>query len=77
MEAAARRAGGHFIWHTQLLRPGRLPSMQGPGVEPAAVHALQCVGPSSVADRLWAAARGEDEDAPDVWGPDRWRNAVA
>eukprot|EP00974_Lingulodinium_polyedra_P071836 6950870-Lingulodinium_polyedra.AAC.1 len=51
--------------------------MQGPGIEPYAVHALRCVDAPAVMARLQDAARGQDRGAPPVCGPDHWRDAVA
>eukprot|EP00974_Lingulodinium_polyedra_P029276 2820875-Lingulodinium_polyedra.AAC.1 len=51
--------------------------MTGPGIEPWAVHTLRCVDVPGAHNALRQAARGDDEEAPDVWGPDHWRDAVA
>eukprot|EP00974_Lingulodinium_polyedra_P037835 3628461-Lingulodinium_polyedra.AAC.1 len=39
-------------------------------------HTLRCRGAPLVLDILKAAAAGTDADAPEVWGPDDWRNAI-
>eukprot|EP00974_Lingulodinium_polyedra_P064761 6257599-Lingulodinium_polyedra.AAC.1 len=36
LAAMVARAGGHFSWHARVYWPGRLPDVQGPGVEPLA-----------------------------------------
>eukprot|EP00974_Lingulodinium_polyedra_P122763 11184119-Lingulodinium_polyedra.AAC.1 len=40
-------------------------------------RALRCSDAPAVVARLQEAARGLDPEAPTVWGPDHWRDAVA
>eukprot|EP00974_Lingulodinium_polyedra_P005833 553020-Lingulodinium_polyedra.AAC.1 len=51
--------------------------MNGPGIEPWAAHTLRCVDSPGALEALRTAARGGDQEAPSVWGPDHWRDAVA
>eukprot|EP00974_Lingulodinium_polyedra_P011768 1136093-Lingulodinium_polyedra.AAC.1 len=51
--------------------------MSAPSVEPWAVHTMRCLDAPCVFEALRAAVRGDDQEAPMVWGPDHWRYAVA
>ena len=50
--------------------------MRGPGVEPIAVHTVRCSHAPCAAGRIAAAARRGVPGAPEVWGPEHWRDAV-
>eukprot|EP00974_Lingulodinium_polyedra_P123816 11188202-Lingulodinium_polyedra.AAC.1 len=51
---------GHLEWRTQLLAPGRLPGMTGPGVGPWLVHTLRCHHAPTAAAALCETARGRE-----------------
>eukprot|EP00974_Lingulodinium_polyedra_P134009 11227844-Lingulodinium_polyedra.AAC.1 len=53
------------------------PGMRGPGAGPVATHILRCRGAPEVLRILQVAAEGGDAAAPEVWGPEEWREAVA
>eukprot|EP00974_Lingulodinium_polyedra_P108852 10535756-Lingulodinium_polyedra.AAC.1 len=51
--------------------------MTGAGIEPYASHTVRCIDAPRALSQLRSAERGEDDEAPPIWGPDAWRDAVA
>eukprot|EP00974_Lingulodinium_polyedra_P050618 4868838-Lingulodinium_polyedra.AAC.1 len=51
--------------------------MTGPGIEPYAAHTVRCIDAPRTLARLFDAERGADDEAPPLWGPEAWRDAVA
>eukprot|EP00974_Lingulodinium_polyedra_P117646 11164052-Lingulodinium_polyedra.AAC.1 len=57
--------------------PGGLPGMTGEGIEPYASHTVRCIDAPVVQAEILRAERGGGPEAPPIWGPEAWRDAVA